>query len=403
MGSDRAMMPILLAVRKTAAWCDRVVLVPIDVKGAVLSMPYEMLWVALSQNLGARSASSVLRASLGAEVLGLGTGLFGVEGPRGRRLRLDGLCVARDPPTPGVVDPWPPTLDTETTHPCHFGTSADNRLPIAMGGVLAQEMSREVVSALRKKVLAVSADKVKVCSAGGLFAIQLNGRTIQSQSEFRVLCLHVGATDHELRITASWKAFRSIGILLIAKCVALSVLCPRFGAWSWRLSHDVWRAINTMTMRMLRAMVDIPRKPDEPWLFWRMRSWRSCQAWVRLKQGSPRGTNVPMSCIRQRSGVPVGPNWAHAAHAHKRCTFIRSGPMGRRTNCMQCAVAQPRGGDLAARCGRNEMLDARRRRRAPPRLTLVRVLLAASSTQLPLLRVAMTPMTSGRLRPPGKS
>lgn len=86
--------------------------------------------------------------------------------------------------------------------------------------------------------------------------------------------------------TAAMKGFRPLRKVLTAKSLALSVrwhcwmdeIAPvlAFGAWVWPWSHDVWRAINTSTIRLLRTMAGIPRAPDEPLLVWHMRSWRSC-------------------------------------------------------------------------------------------------------------------------------
>lgn len=39
---------------------------------------------------------------------------------------------------------------------------------------------------------------------------------------------------------------------------------PAPGAWMWLWSYDVWRAVATTTVRMLRAMAGIPRKSEEP-------------------------------------------------------------------------------------------------------------------------------------------
>lgn len=129
---------------------------------------------------------------------------------------------------------------------------------------------------------------------------------IQSQSEIRVLGLHGWAKDKELGITAAWKALRPLRNVLNAKSLAMSARwlrwkaevapVPALGAWRWRWSHEVWRAINTTAIRMLRPMARIPRTPDEPWLGLHVRSWRSYQAWVLLKEGGPLGHRDAVPC-----------------------------------------------------------------------------------------------------------
>lgn len=84
------------------------------------------------------------------------------------------------------------------------------------------------------------------------------------------LLLYSGASEFELRIHTVRKAFWSLLRVLTSESLAMSVrrlrweaevaLVLAFGAWSWRWSHDVCRAINAMVIRMLRTMVDIPRK-----------------------------------------------------------------------------------------------------------------------------------------------
>lgn len=70
-------------------------------------------------------------------------------------------------------------------------------------------MTTEVVMALCSKGLDVSADEVIIWSAGEHVALQLCGQTVRSHTDFRIMGLHVGARDHEIRIAALGRAFWS--------------------------------------------------------------------------------------------------------------------------------------------------------------------------------------------------
>lgn len=134
-------------------------------------------------------------------------------------------------------------------------TWADDRFLITKNQVETQEMTSEVVDALRKKQAAVAMAKVKGWVANELFAIQVDGRTIRGQCEFRALGLLVGARNQEIRTTAAWKGFWSSQKALTARSSTLSVCWVRceaavapvlaFRAWSWRWSHDVGRGVTT--------------------------------------------------------------------------------------------------------------------------------------------------------------
>lgn len=92
-------------------------------------------------------------------------------------------------------------------------------------------MTREVVDALRKKeMLAVSAAKMKVWSASGLVAFQVDGCTIRSQDEVRALGLHVGAGTTSFVSGRRGKAFWPLRKVLIARSLALSVRWIRWKA-----------------------------------------------------------------------------------------------------------------------------------------------------------------------------
>lgn len=118
----------------------------------------------------------------------------------------------------GSVHPQPPTHDAETGESLTYVTCSDDLFLIAKDEVEAQEVTRNGVSVVCTGKSWMSADKVKVWSAGDLVFIQVTGRSIQSQSEFRVLGLHVGVKDYEAS-----SAFLSLRKALTANSTALSV------------------------------------------------------------------------------------------------------------------------------------------------------------------------------------
>lgn len=197
-------------------------------------------------------------------------------------------------------------------------------------------MTRGVVDALRKKQLVVATARVKAWAASGLAAIEVDGCTIESQGQCRVLGLHVGARDHETCITAAWKAFWPLREALIARSFATSVRSRwkakvasalTFGGWSWRWSHEVWRTVSTTVIRMLRIMAHISRRPAEPWLDWKIRSWRRCQTWMFLKEAAPCGTKImcqaakrcdPWTALNTRCAL------AHALYLHPQVNSERT-------------------------------------------------------------------------------
>lgn len=68
VGLNRAMMPIVRTARKAPECHEQVVVVSTDFKHAFPLVPYERLWVALREKLGARLVLTVFRNLLGAEV-----------------------------------------------------------------------------------------------------------------------------------------------------------------------------------------------------------------------------------------------------------------------------------------------------------------------------------------------
>lgn len=60
-------------------------------------------------------------------------------------------------------------------------------------------------------------------SASQSATIQVDGCNIHSKDEFRILDFHVGAEDHDFRITTAWEVFWSLHKVLVARSVALSV------------------------------------------------------------------------------------------------------------------------------------------------------------------------------------
>lgn len=85
------------------------------------------------------------------------------------------------------------------------------------------------------------------------------------------------------------------------------------GAWSWRWSRDITRAVSTTIPRMLRMLAGIPRKPTELWLARQMRSWRFCQALALLNEGVPLASGAGLDTRRAIPRAIHFPSQRHSA------------------------------------------------------------------------------------------
>lgn len=59
---------------------------------------------------------------------------------------------------------------------------------------------------------------------------------------------------------------------LVAACTPPLAPALGFGAWCWRWSYEVWRAINLAVFRLLHILAHVSRRPEETWLDWHIRS-----------------------------------------------------------------------------------------------------------------------------------
>lgn len=111
-------------------------------------------------------------------------------------------------------------------------------------------------------------------------------------------------------------------------------------------------------------MVHIPRKADELWLAWHVRSWRHCQMWMPLRAGAPWDSKILMLVWKRRvSWARLDTNSAFARTVYLRsrphhvgtrelarhtglATSLRRGRLGRPPRTVRCVLAVAWGADI---------------------------------------------------------